>query len=230
MSKTKYYAVKKGRNPGIYNSWDDCLKEVNGFTGAVYKSFKTYDEANDFMLSKDSRTKSKTKKIEQATDTTKINLKIENKIAKLKDNEAISFVDGSYYEDKEGNRLVGFGIVNITNNNIIKLNGTVSDESLLDYRNVTGEITAAKNAIVWAVNNNIKTLTIYYDYEGIKSWAQGLWKTNNDFTSSYKDFISNYKKDINVKFEKILAHSGIIYNEMVDELASEAIKRKLNLQ
>ena len=36
----KYYAVKKGRNPGIYTSWDLCLKEVKGYKGAIYKSFK----------------------------------------------------------------------------------------------------------------------------------------------------------------------------------------------
>ena len=47
----KYYAVKKGRNPGIYESWDLCLKEVKGYSGAIYKSFKTLDQARNFMLS-----------------------------------------------------------------------------------------------------------------------------------------------------------------------------------
>ena len=45
----KYYAVRKGRNPGIYTSWDSCLKEVKGFSGAIYKSFKSKDEAIAFM-------------------------------------------------------------------------------------------------------------------------------------------------------------------------------------
>ena len=42
---SKFYAVKKGKIPGIYNSWDDCKKMVDGFPGAVYKSFKTLEEA-----------------------------------------------------------------------------------------------------------------------------------------------------------------------------------------
>lgn len=27
----KYYAVKKGRHPGIYNTWEECQNEVNQF-------------------------------------------------------------------------------------------------------------------------------------------------------------------------------------------------------
>ena len=48
----KYYAVKKGRNPGIYTSWDLCLKEVKGYKGAVYKSFKKKEDAEDFLEDK----------------------------------------------------------------------------------------------------------------------------------------------------------------------------------
>ena len=45
----KYYAVKRGRNPGIYTSWDSCLKEVKGFSNASYKSFKKKEDAIAFM-------------------------------------------------------------------------------------------------------------------------------------------------------------------------------------
>ena len=42
----KYYAVRKGRNPGIYTSWDLCLKEVKGYKGAIYKSFKKKEDVH----------------------------------------------------------------------------------------------------------------------------------------------------------------------------------------
>jgi len=48
MSKTakqKYYVVWRGFRPGIYDSWEDCKKQVTGFDGAKYKSFKTREEA-----------------------------------------------------------------------------------------------------------------------------------------------------------------------------------------
>lgn len=37
--KNKFYVVWKGRNPGVYTSWDACKKEVEGFQGALYKGF-----------------------------------------------------------------------------------------------------------------------------------------------------------------------------------------------
>ena len=50
MSKvfvTKYYVVWKGRTPGIYETWSECFEQVNSFSGASYKSFKTKEEAQN---------------------------------------------------------------------------------------------------------------------------------------------------------------------------------------
>lgn len=53
----KFYAVKKGKKPGIYTTWSDCQKQVNGFSGAQYKSFKTKNEALVYMGEKNASTK-----------------------------------------------------------------------------------------------------------------------------------------------------------------------------
>ena len=44
-----FYAVKKGHRPEIYNSWDDCQKQIVGFSGAEFKKFKTMEEARVFI-------------------------------------------------------------------------------------------------------------------------------------------------------------------------------------
>lgn len=36
---TKFYTVWVGRNPGVYDDWDDCLEQVKNFPGARYKAF-----------------------------------------------------------------------------------------------------------------------------------------------------------------------------------------------
>jgi len=41
----KFYVVWKGRNTGIFDTWDDCKAQVFGFEGAQYKSFATREEA-----------------------------------------------------------------------------------------------------------------------------------------------------------------------------------------
>ncbi len=44
--KSKFYVVVKGENPGIYNKWDGGAQQnVEGYKGAVYKSFSTLELA-----------------------------------------------------------------------------------------------------------------------------------------------------------------------------------------
>ena len=46
MAKQKYYVVWEGHKPGIYKTWDDCKKQVDGFAQAKYKSFASAAEAD----------------------------------------------------------------------------------------------------------------------------------------------------------------------------------------
>ena len=48
----KFYAVKIGRKPGIYNSWDECKMQVDKFKGAVYKLFSNKEDALMFIEEK----------------------------------------------------------------------------------------------------------------------------------------------------------------------------------
>ena len=39
MAKNKFYVVWNGRTPGVYDRWEACQKEIEGFKGAKYKGF-----------------------------------------------------------------------------------------------------------------------------------------------------------------------------------------------
>lgn len=43
----KYYVVWEGRAPGIYESWDDCQEQVEGFPGAKYRSYQSLEAATE---------------------------------------------------------------------------------------------------------------------------------------------------------------------------------------
>lgn len=43
--KKKYYAVKKGRETGIFETWEECSSQVSGFAGAQYRSFSNERDA-----------------------------------------------------------------------------------------------------------------------------------------------------------------------------------------
>jgi ribonuclease HI len=48
-----YYAVKNGRNNGIYDTWESCKEQVQGFKDAQFKKFKSKQEADDYMKDED---------------------------------------------------------------------------------------------------------------------------------------------------------------------------------
>lgn len=45
MARGKFYVVWKGHNPGVYDNWDDCRRQVEGCQEAKYKAFPTREEA-----------------------------------------------------------------------------------------------------------------------------------------------------------------------------------------
>lgn len=43
--KKKFYVVWKGKETGIFDSWEKCKRQIQNFTGAQYKSFKIKEAA-----------------------------------------------------------------------------------------------------------------------------------------------------------------------------------------
>lgn len=41
----RFYVVWEGREPGVYDSWEECEAQVNGYPGAKYKSFSSQADA-----------------------------------------------------------------------------------------------------------------------------------------------------------------------------------------
>lgn len=38
-TRFSHYVVWNGRKPGVYESWDECSKQVNGFKNATFRGF-----------------------------------------------------------------------------------------------------------------------------------------------------------------------------------------------
>ncbi len=202
----KYYAVKKGIAPGIYETWDDCKKMVDGFPGAEYKSFRTKPEAETYLG---------IEKYEQCT------MDLEPAKSDMVDGgEDYAFVDGSF-NAVEG--VYGFGGFLIAGGERHVLQGYGSEEELASMRNVAGEILGAIAAVKKALELGLTQLTIYYDYAGIEKWATGEWKRNKAGTIAYYEFMQGVQSRIRVDFVKVKGHSGVDGNEEADRLAKEAV-------
>lgn len=195
----KFYAVKKGKNTGIFLTWDECKEQVTGFKGAVYKSFKTLSEAEAFL----ERNEEKIENIEEV-------------------NGVYAYIDGSF--DRVSG-VYGSGVVIVDGDEKYEYKHAGNREDYAQLHNVAGELEAAKFVMWYAVDKKIKEITLFYDYQGIEAWATGSWKANLTYTQDYVKFYNKVKTRVKVNFVKVKAHTGIELNEVVDKLAKEAIEQ-----
>lgn len=204
MAKKKFYAVKSGHETGIFLTWDECKKQVDGFKGAEFKSFSTMDEAKNWLMGEP------------------IVSACENDIPLPPEGKVIAYVDGSY---EDSIKKYAFGCILITpSGKIIKKNGNGDNPDSLAIRNVAGEMIGAMFATRWALVNGFKEIEIRYDYEGIEKWVTGVWQAKNELTSKYAQFMRNQENAIRIDFTKVLAHSNNKYNDMADKMAKKGLE------
>lgn len=50
-----YYVVRRGRKPGIYRTYEECEKQVSGFSHQEYKKFSSREAAEEYMQEKENK-------------------------------------------------------------------------------------------------------------------------------------------------------------------------------
>lgn len=204
----KYYAVRIGKNPGIYHSWEDAEKEVSGYPKAVYQSFKKLSDAEIFI--------NQGNNIDNQVNTTETPNKSSSQ------GTLVAYVDGSF---EKSSQRYSFGAVLIKDEQIIeKLTRVGNNPKYQGSWQIAGEVFGALHAIQWAIKNHFNKIIIHYDYLGIEKWALGEWRTNKPVSTDYAKSFQKLASKIDVEFVKVKAHSGIEYNEMADQLAKDALK------
>lgn len=189
----KYYAVKSGRETGIFTSWDECKRLVTGFKGAQYKGFDELAAAQAYLDA--------------------------GIVTEGRPDAITAYVDGSY---NVRTKQFAYGAVIFHNGEEVTLSDVFSDEEMASMRNVAGEIMGAQQVMLYCVEHNINKLDIYYDYAGIEKWCTGEWKTTKKGTSDYKAAYDWVKQYVDIRFIKVKGHSGDKYNDMADMLAKKA--------
>lgn len=207
MAKTKYYAVANGYTRGIFLTWSQCEASVKGFPNAKYKSFSNLSDAEKYLINY----------IEENDK----NVCEDNEVKDPFCSDICAYVDGSYNSNK---KAYGSGVVIIKDEEVIKEISIIgNNSSWAEMRNVAGEIKAAILAMNYAASKGYKSITIFYDYQGIESWATGEWKAKKECTKSYKEYFDEIGKIVDISFIKVKAHSGDKYNNMADRLAGELL-------
>lgn len=212
MAKKKYYAVKKGKSIGIFQTWEECKVSVDGYPGAQYRGFATKEEAEAY-LSGIGNAEDKEQAYQQ--DGTY------EGGTKCLPGQVVAYVDGSF-DEKIGK--YAFGCVILTpEGGIIRRFGNGDNPQSMALRNVTGEMLGAMYAVKWCHKYGYLAIEICYDYMGIEMWATGGWKAKNELTQKYASFMREHSSKLCISFRKIAAHTGDKYNEEADQLAKTGL-------
>lgn len=207
----KYYAVKIGKNPGIYDNWSDTEKQVKGYPNAKYKGFTSLEDAQAFLQ-------------EDANETKKIENDSKKSSEEPLENYVEIFVDGSYAAEE---MVYGSGWVAVKNDEVLyKKSFSGNDKRYVSSRQVPGEIFACIDAINWAKEHGFDEVIISYDYEGIEAWATKRWKAEKPISIDYVLLYDQASTGIKVTFKKVKAHSGVNFNEVADKLAKSSLLKK----
>ena len=193
-----FYAVKNGRVKDIYENWESCKQQVQGFKGAQFKKFKTKQEAIDYM----------------------------NDIVEDYINDKIYvYCDGSCIHNGKPNAKAGIGIyfgendprnvseaINGHSNNIAELTAMIRI-----YNYVKKDVTI--------VSDSKYALHCVKEYG--KKQEKDLWKNNIPNQDLVKQLYETYK-NTNIQFMHVYAHTNkkdihSIGNAMADKLAYDAI-------
>lgn len=216
--KKKFYAIAKGRRPGIYNNWPQAQAQVAGFKGALYKGFATRAEAEAWMKNP----------VHTFTAPGKKGAAVKKKGGPAengREGDIVIYTDGgSRFNPGPG----GYGVVIVENGRRREYSG--------GFRLTTNnrmELTACIEALK-RVKGSDKSITLYSDSQYVvnginKGWARG-WRKRGWVKADRQPAINpdlwgellELTEALDVEFRWVRGHSGNELNEVCDRLAVAA--------
>lgn len=208
-----YYAVCRGRRPGIYTKWDDCKAQVDGYPGAKHKKFATMKDAEAFVL--------------------ELPLETHNHRASSQDSASkdavVVYCDGACKSNGTDNCVAGIGVWWGENDP-----KNLGERCPGKQTNNRAELVAIARALESAslAGDLIVRSDSRYAIDCIDKWYPG-WIRNN-FVSSTGQPVKNVpliryiktlmdirgSNGLRVQLEHVRGHSGITGNEEADRLAN----------
>lgn len=234
-----YYAVKIGKKPGIYLSWDECKENVNRFSKAQYKKFESKIEAENYMNDHIKNTTNHEKVILNTEIQNYTKAPIINQCQIVDDNYDFAncinvYTDGSCINNGTVHAVAGCGIYFGENDNK-NISFKLKKKNDYDNTNNRAELKAILKAIKILKSHieNNKIVIIHTD-----SQYSMTCFTSTTITKKKVDKIPNYdyvikgnnlcKSHLNIKFHHVKAHTSnkdihSIGNDNADRLANLAI-------
>lgn len=221
-----YYAVARGRKPGVYTTWAEAQKQVKGFNGPKFRKFDTMEEAQRFMEDTPSKVVNQSilgfVKREDPQET---------------DNCLIVFTDGACSANGREGARASFACVWPYHQEMDCAHLVIGDQT-----NNRGELGALIHAFKQADMidpQKTKTLIVYTDSmimikslnEWLPNWRKNGWMKSDGHPVANLDLIQELdmlQSKRKVCLRHVRAHTKgddweSVYNDKVDRLARGAL-------
>ncbi|WP_370837549.1 ribonuclease HI [Megasphaera sp.] len=226
----KIYAVRRGRTTGLFLSWADCQKQVDGFPGARFKSFTDATEAWKWLNGKETAAPKRTGAPKKSRQTAKTAAPSQP-LRPDEEQDFVIYTDGSCLRNPDGPG--GWAVVacNVATGEVTELcDGNPSTT------NNRMELLAAIMALRFAPEGT--KVALYTDSQylknGITKWVAGWkrrgWKKADGqpvLNQAYWVELDKLYAAHDVTFHWVKGHVGVELNERCDQLAkAQAVKYK----
>lgn len=204
MGKQKYYAVRAGRQVGVFDSWPECQKQINGYSGQDYKSFSTRKEAEEFL-------------------NDGCNLANEHH---LDSDSIIVYIDVLYLEDsnigsygiimiQNGKRRIEYGKFNYKEEDINEAYSCIlATIKALEIANK--ENYSSRKVIIYNKNGNILEMISECENEEIKSILSKFEKSRGSFEVEFKNY-----ENISAEYQQVKALNKYGADDDIVEIINE---------
>lgn len=230
MAQKKFYAVKRGRQTGIFTSWDECYAQVGGFAGAVHKSFASLQEAKlwlfgsnemeplfaDEPMPTEKRTPSKTNSMHEDDSPSTA--------------DYIVYTDGSCLKNPDGPGGYAAVILDSRGTLVREISGgePSTTNNRMELRAGIEALNALPARTVVDFHTDSQYLKNAFVNHWLPNWKRRGWLTtagepvkNQDLWRSLDAAFHNHT----VRFHWVKSHAGNRWNEHCDTLArQEALK------
>lgn len=213
----KYYAVKRGRIPGIYENWQECQKQITKFPDAEFKSFSNINEAKEYLEKKASQ-----------------NIWKEPDILLFSDGGSRNHGNYKGGHVKEDDKAAWAFLIHRGTHNV---RGTGGEFGSTNNRM---ELMALRNSLMiigrrkWNNEKINAILDSKYVLDAIRngwleSWYKNGWKKSNGKevinVDLWKDIYNLLKYFPNLKFQWTKGHADNKGNNIVDKLLNETMDK-----
>ena len=196
----RWYGVRRGFEPGVYPSWEDARRQVEGYVGAEYRVFRSFAAAQVWAAGYD-----------MAALAVELLGREGITVAHVAGGAGAGFYAyASLVTSPDGKRHV--------------ISGIGEDAAALRVGPLAGELSAVMHTISWCRRMGVRELAVFHARRESGMWADRLSSPPSPLAASYSRYVLAARPL--VSFNLVTERAGDRFSEDVDRLLRSTMRTR----